>query len=133
MKVREAAHQLTTRTRVVVAGAATGMVLVALTSSPVLAAGGASSGAAPESTSAQSSSGQSSSAQAPMHEQMHGMMNSVHGKGATQKMHEAMGPQAEKMMDQCGSMMSMMGNMENMQNTENMQGMMNGGMQGNGM
>jgi hypothetical protein len=68
-----------------------------------------------------------------MHEQMHGMMNSVHGKGAAQKMHEAMGPQAEKMMDQCGSMMSMMGNMENMQNTENMQGMMNGGMQGNGM
>jgi hypothetical protein len=36
---------------------------------------------------------------------MHRMMDAVHGEGTSQRMHEAMGPDAEKMMDQCAAMM----------------------------
>ena len=55
------------------------------------------------------------------HEQMHTMMDAMHGAGTSQRMHEAMGADAEKIMDQCVSMMGMM---------ENMQGMMDGNMSG---
>ena len=69
----------------------------------------------------------------PNHEQMHQMMDAVHGPGTSQRMHEAMGPEAEKLMDQCVAMMGMMGNMANVQgmiqSPQAMQGMM-GGMMG---
>ena len=59
----------------------------------------------------------------PTHEQMHQMMDLMHGEGFTERMHQAM-PGSEQMMEQCVSMMGMMQNMAGM-----MQGM--GGMMGN--
>lgn len=100
MKARVATQPITDRAKVALAGAATGLALLAVTSGSALAAGGA----APESAGAAS--------QTQGHGQMHQMMNGMHGEGASQKMHEAMGPRAEKMMDQCASGMD---NMENMQ------------------
>lgn len=50
----------------------------------------------------------------PTHEQMHQMMDAVHGEGASQRMHEAMGPEAEQLMDQCVAMMGMMQSMPGM-------------------
>jgi hypothetical protein len=41
------------------------------------------------------------------HEQMHQMMDAMHGEGASERMHEAMGEDAERMMDQCVAMMTM--------------------------
>jgi hypothetical protein len=120
MKARVATQPITNRAKVALAGAATGLALLAFTSGSALAAGGA----APESAGA--------AAQSQGHGQMHGMMNSMHGEGASQKMHEAMGPQAEKMMDKCASGMENMGGMENMQGMMG-GGMMNGGMQDGGM
>lgn len=40
--------------------------------------------------------------------QMHQMMDAMHGAGASQRMHEAMGAAAEQQMDQCAAMMNMM-------------------------
>lgn len=63
------------------------------------------------------------------HEQMHQMMDAMHGAGASDRMHEAMGADAEKLMDQCVGMMNMMGSMMGMM--QGGQGMMGGGgMQG---
>jgi hypothetical protein len=45
---------------------------------------------------------------------MHRMMDGVHGEGASQRMHEAMGPNAEEMMDRCAAMMAMMNEMQSM-------------------
>lgn len=56
------------------------------------------------------------------HEQIHQMMDAMHGAGASQRMHEAMGPDAEKMMDQCVAMMNMMQTMSGMMGS--MAGMM---------
>jgi hypothetical protein len=50
----------------------------------------------------------------PSHEDMHQMMDAVHGEGASRRMHEAMGPNAEGMMEQCVAMMAMMKEMQNM-------------------
>lgn len=58
----------------------------------------------------------------PSHEQMHQMMDAMHGPGTSAQMHEAMGPDAEPMMDQCASAM---------QGMQGMQGMME--MMGRGM
>lgn len=55
------------------------------------------------------------------HDQMDRLMDAMHGEGTSQRMHEAMGPDAEKLMDQCVGMMNMM---------ENTQGMMGSGMSG---
>ena len=55
------------------------------------------------------------------HEQMHQMMDAMHGAGTSDRMHEAMGEDAEMVMDQCVGMMNMMGPM---------MGMMQGGMPG---
>jgi hypothetical protein len=55
------------------------------------------------------------------HEQMHQMMDAMHGEGTSQRMHEAMGAEGDKMMDQCVAMMNMM---------MRMSGMMGGGMPG---
>ena len=60
------------------------------------------------------------------HEQMHTMMDAMHGAGTSQRMHEAMGADAEKLMDQCVSMMGMMQSMQGMMGDGNMSGMMNG-------
>ena len=66
----------------------------------------------------------------PTHEQMHSMMDAMHGEGASRRMHEAMGEDGEKLMDQCVSMMGMMnGNMSGMmgdQRGQSMQDMMRG-------
>ncbi len=59
------------------------------------------------------------------HEQMHTMMDAMDGAGTSQRMHEAMGADAEKLMDQCVSMMGMMQNMQGMMDG-NMSGMMGG-------
>lgn len=64
---------------------------------------------------------------APTHEQMHQMMDTVHGAGTSQRMHEAMGPNGEQLMDQCVGMMNMMQGMGGMmggQNGRSMQDMM---------
>lgn len=63
------------------------------------------------------------------HERMHQMMDAMHGLGASDRMHEAMGPEGEMMMDQCVGMMNMMGMMqggEGMMGGSGMQGMMGG-------
>ena len=44
----------------------------------------------------------------PVHDQMHQMMDAMHGEGVSERMHQAMGPDAERMMDQCAGMMGMM-------------------------
>ena len=59
----------------------------------------------------------------PTHQQMDQMMDAVHGAGTSQRMHQALGPNAEKTMD---SMVAMMGQMQTMMNTPAMQGMMTG-------
>ena len=127
MKAREATQPITNRAKVALAGAATGLALLVASGSAFAgggaAGGGAAGGGAP--------GGAGAAAQSQGHGQMHQMMNSVHGEGTSQKMHEAMGPQAEKMMDKCASGMDNTGNMENMQGM--MGGMMNGGMQDSGM
>jgi hypothetical protein len=115
MKARVATQPITNRAKVALAGAATGLALLAFTSGSALASGGAPSESA------------GAAAHSQGHGQMHQMMNSMHGEGASQKMHEAMGPQAEKMMDRCAS------GMENMDGMGNMQGMMGGGMMNGGM
>lgn len=48
------------------------------------------------------------------HEQMHQMMDAMHGAGASQRMHETMGPDGEQLMEQCVAMMGMMGMMHDM-------------------
>lgn len=55
---------------------------------------------------------------ATTHEQMHQMMDAMHGEGASERMHQAMGEDGERMMDQCVAMMNMM----NMMNMLNMMG-----------
>ena len=54
------------------------------------------------------------------HEQMHQMMDAMHGEGASERMHQAMGEDGERMMDQCVAMMNMM----NMSGDEAMPDMM---------
>ena len=43
------------------------------------------------------------------HQQMHEMMDAMHGEGTSQRMHDVM-PDSEKMMEQCAAMMDMMKN-----------------------
>lgn len=51
---------------------------------------------------------------APSHEQMHALMDAMHGPGTSQRMHEAMGPDAERLMDQCVAAMPDMRGMTSM-------------------
>jgi len=90
-----------------IAGALTGLAMLAATagSLPAQALRPAGGGAP---TQAQRPAG----GDAPTHGQMHEMMDAMHGKGADRRMHKAMGPEGEKMMDQCVSMMGMMNNMQ---------------------
>ena len=48
------------------------------------------------------------------HEQMHQMMDAMHGEVTSDRMHEAMGPDGERLMEQCVAMMNMMGRMQGM-------------------
>lgn len=48
------------------------------------------------------------------HEQMHQMMDAMHGEGTSQRMHEARGEDGERMMEQCAVMMNMMAGMSGM-------------------
>lgn len=50
----------------------------------------------------------------PTHEDLHEMMDAVHGEGTSRRMHEAMGLDAEEMMDQCAAMVAMVEDMQNM-------------------
>ena len=65
-----------------------------------------------------------------VHPQTHEMMDVVHGPGTSQRMYRTMGPDAEKMMDQCAAMMNMMdgmsgmGSMQGMMGAEGTRGMM---------
>jgi hypothetical protein len=69
------------------------------------------------------------------HEDMYRMMDAVHGDGTSQRMREAMGPDAEQMMDQCPAMMAMTQEMQNMMpgNAPGMMGGQNGDSIGNMM
>lgn len=63
--------------------------------------------AAPAEAAAPSGSGGST------HEDMHRTMDALHGEGASQSMHEAMGPDTE-MMGRCAAMMAMTNEMQDM-------------------
>jgi hypothetical protein len=52
--------------------------------------------------------------QAPTHEQMHQMIDDMHGPGTSQRMHEAMGSDAERMIDQLVAAHGMMQQMHAM-------------------
>lgn len=43
------------------------------------------------------------------HEQMHDMIDMMHGDGASQRLHEALGDDADRMLEQCMAMMQGMG------------------------
>lgn len=58
------------------------------------------------------------------HEQMHQMMDAMHGEGASERMHQAMGDDAERMMEQCVAMMNMMSGRPGMMGDDAMQDMM---------
>lgn len=103
MKIREKVQAMSRRGKVAIGGAVIGLALLALTSSPVLATGTA--------LAASSHGGTGGNA---IHEQMHRMMDAVHGEGASQRMHEAMGPNSERMMEECASTMASMQNIEGM-------------------
>lgn len=45
------------------------------------------------------------------HDQMHQMMDAMHGDGTSDRMHQVMGAEADAMIDQCAMMMSMMSGM----------------------
>jgi len=76
--------------RSIVGAAFVGLALLAATSSPLFAQ---ADPAAPS---------------APAHDQMHQMMEAMHGEGTSERMHQAMGPDGDRMMDQCAGMMGMM-------------------------
>lgn len=101
------------RRKAAIGGALTGLALLAVTAGSIFAQ------QAPEP--AQTPGGM------PSHEQMHQMMDAVHGEGTSERMHEAMGPDAERLMDQCVAMMSMMQQMQGMMGGGAMSGMMDSG------
>jgi hypothetical protein len=50
----------------------------------------------------------------PTHEQVHQMLDDMHGAGTSQRMHEVMGPDADRMIDQLVAMQDMMQQMHAM-------------------
>ncbi|MBI3979685.1 MAG: hypothetical protein HY331_16005 [Chloroflexi bacterium] len=116
---------MTTRTKAAIGGVLIGLALLALAAGPLFAQ-------TPEPTATPTPA-----PGAPItHEQMNQMMDAMHGEGASKRMHEAMGPDADKLMDQCVATMGTMQNMQGMmggmsgmmggQNGQSMQGMMGG-------
>ncbi len=64
----------------------------------------------------------------PTHEEMHRMMDAIHGEGFSERMHAAV-PGSEEMMEQCAAMMGMMrqlGGMKGQGGMAGMTGMMGG-------
>lgn len=111
----------------ILAGVVGGLILAAMVS---VLGGGPSLGQTTPTDGAQSGTGLT-------HDDMHRMMDAVHGTGASERMHQAMGPNAEQLIDQCVAMMAMMDNMQSMigdgtpqgagrQTGESMQDMMRG-------
>lgn len=88
---------MNTRVKIALGGALTGLALLALNAGPIAAQ------QAPTQVPA-----------APTHEQMDQMADAMHGQGTSQRMHETMGADGEKLMDQCVAMMGMMQNMQGM-------------------
>lgn len=103
---------MTTRVKVAVIGAVVGLALLVLAAGSLFADPPTPTPTRPSSP---------ASGTTLTHEQMDQIMDIMHGEGTSQRMHEAMGPDGEKLMDQCVSMMGMM---------QNMQGMMGSGMSG---
>lgn len=103
---------LKTHGKVAAGGAVAGLALLALTTGSLLAQTPAP---------AQIPDGM------PAHEQMHQLMDMMHGEGTSQQMHEAMGPDGERIMDQCVTMMGMMQGMGNTMGGSGMSDMMRGG------
>jgi hypothetical protein len=100
-----------TRTRLALGGGLAGLVALAFSVGLVIAQD--------PSPSPTSQSG------APLtHEQMHQMMDMMHGPGTSERMHEAMGADAEALMDQCAAMMAMMPGMMQGRSGRPMQDMM---------
>ena len=84
--------------RSMVGAAVIGLALLGVTSSPLFAQ------AEPAPTGSPTPSESTSQAR----EQMIRMMDAMHGEGATERMRQAMGPDADRMIDQCAGMMGMM-------------------------
>ncbi len=84
--------------RSVVGAAVVGLALLGVTGSPLFA----------QTEPAPAGSPTPSEATSRAHEQMDSMMTAMHGEGASERMHRAMGPDAERTMDQCAGMMGMM-------------------------
>ena len=110
-----------TRAKATLAGALAGLAMLAFTASPLLA-----------------QTPPTGSGSVPTHEQMHEMMDAMHGAGTTERMHEVMGQgdaqRGEQLMDQCVAMMGMMQGMQGMMGNQNGQAMqrMMDGMMGSG-
>lgn len=87
---------------------ATAMALVAVNGSHALGQ------EAPNDRIAQPSSPAPAGSQPPRHEQIHQMIDQMHGAGMSQRVHEAMGPDAEVMMNHLAAMQGMMATMQRM-------------------
>ena len=103
---------LKTRGKLAIVGGLAGLALLGLTSVPALAQTPASPSPSPSPVTPAPEVIQQ------MRERMNQMMDAVHGAGTIQRMAEAMGPDGEKMIDQCATMMG------TMQNTQSGGGMM---------
>lgn len=117
--------QRLTRGKVAIVGAAVAVALLALTAGTLFAQSETPvPGATPTADHMEMMGTPEAGAVATgeMHATMHGMMDAMHGPGTSGRMHEAMGPQSEQMMEQCAAMMGMMGGM-GMEDMEGMEGM----------
>lgn len=85
-------------TRVAVAGLMAGALALGLTAGVLLAQPSPSQPGMPLPPAGQSIS----------HEQMHQMMDMMHGPGTSERMHALMGEESERLMEQCAAMMVMM-------------------------
>jgi predicted metal-dependent peptidase len=95
-------HTMKVRTRLEIIGGLAALALFAGTAGALLV----------QALPGGSSSRPVSAQQAPVtHELMHQMMDAMHGAGTSDRMHEAMGADADRMIDQCVAMMNMMGMM----------------------
>ncbi len=125
----------TIRSKAALGSALIGLALLALTTGPLFA-----QTATPEADATPTSDhmgmmdaatpGAEAATSEELHQMMHQMMDTVHGVGTSERMHEAMGPRGEELMAQCAAMMGMMG----MMGDGGMSGMMGGqGMDMEGM
>ena len=59
----------------------------------------------------------------PTHAQLHQMIDMMHGEGASERLHDALGEEADALMDQCAAMMAMMGSQRSQSMPDMMQWM----------